>query len=160
MQASPDGQSINLVEYDRHFLEDSWRWLNDPETKRLTVTPTFSRADQERFFASLPRADYRIWGVALADETRIGAAGLKRIRPKIAEYWGYIGDPNFRGKGFGAQMLALVEHEARKMGLESLELTVSHENVIARHVYRRQGYVVIDSNDETLEMLKELRDNL
>jgi RimJ/RimL family protein N-acetyltransferase len=148
---------IKLVQFDQHFLEHSWRWLNDPETKRLTMTPDFSRSDQERFFASLPRPGYFIWGVALADGTAIGAAGLKGVRRDTASYWGYIGEASFRGKGLGRHLLALVEDEARILGLSVLDLQVAAFNAVAIALYEKAGYRETGRDGDALIMMKSLQ---
>jgi RimJ/RimL family protein N-acetyltransferase len=147
---------IALVPFSRDYLDRSWVWLNDPETKRLTMTPDFTRADQERFFAGLPRDDYRIWGIALDDGSPIGAAGLKRFRGEVAEYWGYIGEASQRGKGLGKAMLTLVEQEARHIGLKALDLRVADHNAGAIALYRSFAFAETGREDEVLLMRKEL----
>jgi GNAT superfamily N-acetyltransferase len=48
--------------------------------------------------------------------------------------------PPMRGRGIGARVLALVEQEARRQGLERLYLEVGHGNR-AKSLYRRAGFV-------------------
>jgi GNAT superfamily N-acetyltransferase len=48
--------------------------------------------------------------------------------------------PEVRGRGLGAGVLALVELEARRLGLLRLYLEVEHGNR-AIHLYRRAGFV-------------------
>jgi ribosomal protein S18 acetylase RimI-like enzyme len=48
--------------------------------------------------------------------------------------------PPLRGRGLGADVLALVEREARGRGLKKLYLEVGHDNP-ARALYRRAGFV-------------------
>jgi len=40
-------ESLSLVPYSREFLNLSFRWLTDPEIKRLTDTPDITREGQE-----------------------------------------------------------------------------------------------------------------
>lgn len=47
--------------------------------------------------------------------------------------------PSMRGRGIGAQVLSLVEHEARARGLARLYLEVAHGNP-ALSLYRRAGF--------------------
>src|SRR5208283_2989 len=64
---------LTFTRFDERFLEKSWEWLNDPEIKRLTLTPDFTRESQARWFARLPTMkDYLIWGL-LHERTPIGA---------------------------------------------------------------------------------------
>lgn len=148
-----------LVPFTRAFLDRSWQWLNDPETKRLTRTPDFTRNDQERLFASLPRDDYLVWGVTLGDGTPIGAAGLKKVRGRKAEYWGYIGEKQMRGRGFGGFILGAVEDEARALGLEELELRVAAENLVAKRLYLGAGYAPLSEEEGVILMFKWLSDD-
>ncbi|HBU45505.1 MAG TPA: N-acetyltransferase, partial [Porphyromonadaceae bacterium] len=32
---------VEFREFDREALEKSWKWLNDPQLKSLTMTPDF-----------------------------------------------------------------------------------------------------------------------
>lgn len=147
---------IRLTEFTARFLELSWAWLSDPETKLLTMTADFDRAGQQRFFASLPnRSDYRIWGVMMSDGHPIGAAGLKHIDGSIAEYWGYIGDKDCWGQGLGAHMLGAVEQKARELGIASLYLNVAADNRRAVALYKRLGFIVVDPTASRLVMTKE-----
>ena len=150
--------TLRLVRYSETYLEKSWDWLQDPETKALTMTPDFGRDDQRRFFDSLAdRRDYRIWGVELTGEGPIGAAGLKHIDGKSAEYWGYIGEKAYWGQGLGQQILTAIEMKAAAMNIEQLYLAVDRENVRAVSLYNRSGYVADDPEASPLRMTKALQ---
>ena len=132
---------LSLV-IDERYLEKSWRWLNDPETRELTMTPPFTREGQGRFFDQLRnRTDYRIWGVALGGVELIGAAGLKNHRETIAQYWSYIGEKKYWGRGLGRSLVAKVESEARELGFNDLDLIVSAKNTRAITLYEKVGFV-------------------
>jgi RimJ/RimL family protein N-acetyltransferase len=133
--------AVRLVPFDRRFLDRSWEWLQDEETKRLTMTPDFTRQDQQRFFDSLPtRSDYRIWGVVLA--------GCEPI--------GYIGDKSLWGQGLGGEMLVAVEAEARRLGLTELVLQVATDNVRAMRAYENSGFQLAGEQAGVLVMRKTL----
>ena len=139
-----DSQLV-FVPYSRDFLTKSWEWLNDPEIKALTLTPDFSREQQEIFYASLAlRTDYLVWGVAL-DGQPIGACGLKHITKDEAEYWGYIGEKQYWGRGLGRQMIEHCEEIARTRGCKVLYLHVGVDNARARRLYARDGFVEVES---------------
>lgn len=150
-------ERLRLVPFDRAILDRSWTWLSDPELKRLTMTPDFTREEQLRFFDALPRRrDYLVWGVELPGEGPIGVAGLKHLDPPGAEYWGYIGEKWHWGRGLGKQMLSLVEQEARSRGLTRLRLRVARDNPRAIRLYERQGWAVTGGDGEALFMAKAL----
>ncbi len=132
---------LNFVFFSRDFLAKSWEWLNDAETKALTLTPDFTKEQQEAFYASLPsRTDYLIWGIALAGQP-IGACGLKHVTETEAEYWGYIGEKQYWGRGLGHQMIGHCEEIARAQGLKELYLHVGVDNTRARGLYEKCGFV-------------------
>lgn len=133
--------SLTLVAFTEACLDLSWQWLNDPEIRDLTMTPEFTRAEQKSFFESLPmRRDYLIWGIALDGSKIIGAAGLKNHRGALAEYWGYIGEKELWGRGFGEDLIAQMEGLAKKLGFSSLDLKVSVGNARAIALYTKVGY--------------------
>ncbi len=60
-------------------------------------------------------------------------------------------DEKFRGKGYGKQIMSLIEEKARELGLTSIGLHVFAENRVARSLYEGIGYEV-----SSLNMLKKL----
>ncbi len=147
---------IRLVPFDQTYLDFSWGWLNDAETKRLTLTPDFTREDQVSFFDSLPDLEgYRIWGVEY-DSEPIGAAGLKNFRGTMAEYWGYIGEKAFWGRGLGSKLMGKVEDAAYDLGFLILDLNVSESNERAIRLYEKHGYFRTEVSEGVLRMLKRL----
>lgn len=134
---------IKLIPYDRSFLDLSWEWLRDPEIKALTLTPDFTREQQEAFFASLPgRADYRIWGVASDEGEKIGAAGIKHIDGASGEVWLYLGEREWWGRGIGGRILELCEEQARALGVAKLIMIASADNVRSVRAFEKMGFTL------------------
>lgn len=52
-------------------------------------------------------------------------------------------DPEFRGRGYGRQAMALAEREVRERGMTSLGLNVHGQNTVARALYSALGYEVM-----------------
>jgi RimJ/RimL family protein N-acetyltransferase len=148
---------LHLVSYDRKYLDLSYGWLSDPEIKALTMTPDFTREDQQVFFAGLTnRTNYRVWGVESDSAGPVGAAGIKRIVGARGEYWGYLGDKRLWGRGLGRHLIAAVEDKARGLGLAQLYLNVAEDNVRAIALYRCVGYAEIGAANSVLRMEKAL----
>jgi RimJ/RimL family protein N-acetyltransferase len=144
--------------FDKTFLEKSWHWLRDPEIKRLTMSPDFTREEQLRWFARLPeRTDYLIWGLA-CDGIPIGALGLKKITQHEAEYWGYIGDRDYWNAGLGREMLGFIFSRAKKMALNELYLKVHRDNARAIRLYTRFGFKTVGEDKEVFNMRLSLRE--
>lgn len=130
----------SLVDYNRIYLDRSWHWLNDPEVKALTLTPDFTREAQEIFFHSLPqKAGYWIKGIE-EKGVPVGAMGLKNITTEDAEYWGYIGEKEYWGKGIGSFLIREAIAQATKLGLKQLYLHVSRHNTRAINLYSKMGF--------------------
>lgn len=131
---------LEFCKYDESFLEMSWRWLTDPEIKRLTMTPDFTREDQGRWFAGLPAMKgYLIWGLK-CNSTPIGAMGLKNLTAVDTEYWGYIGDRRFWGMGFGQRLMQFALEQAMRLNLTSIYLRVHRGNDRALRLYEKSGF--------------------
>lgn len=127
-------------QFDEAFLDASARWQQDPEVRALTNAAPFSKAAQLEWYESLKqRSDYFIWGVSL-HSIPIGAVGLKGIEQGAAEYFGYIGERQFWGKGLGIQMVEHAEHEAFSKGITVVRLQVSKHNVRAIRLYQKANY--------------------
>lgn len=147
---------LSLVEYNQNFLKMSWDWLNDAELSYLTMTPSFTREEQQNFFDCLStREDYFIRGIKY-NQTLIGACGLKHISDAHAELWLYIGNKGYWGKGLGKKIMCLLEKEAFKFNLSKIYLKVLLENKIAINLYKKLGYIDIRVNDNYLLMEKVL----
>jgi ribosomal protein S18 acetylase RimI-like enzyme len=55
-------------------------------------------------------------------------------------------DEKSRGKGYGKQIMLLLEEKARELGLKSLALHVFGSNQVARGLYEKLGYEVSSLN--------------
>jgi ribosomal protein S18 acetylase RimI-like enzyme len=60
-------------------------------------------------------------------------------------------DEKFRGKGYGKQLMALIEAKARELDLKSIGLHVFSYNKVAKNLYENIGYKV-----SSLNMIKKL----
>jgi RimJ/RimL family protein N-acetyltransferase len=69
--------------------------------------------------------------------------------------WGFIYDfevyAPFRRRGYASQALALLDQDARRHGLNKLELHVFGHNLPARELYKKAGFV-----ESNIMMLKQL----
>lgn len=134
-------QKVEFVVYDNEFLNNSWEWLNDPELMELTRTEPFTREQQLFFYNSLPfRTDYKVWGVSIGNE-KIGVVGLKRIiENESAEYFGYIGNKGFWGKGISKYIFDFIVGFSREANLKKIYLEVAKDNKRAINSYNKNGF--------------------
>jgi RimJ/RimL family protein N-acetyltransferase len=149
---------LAFVSFDEAFLERSWYWLQDPEIKRLTLTPDFTREEQLRWFRGLPQmSNYQIWGISCEGKP-IGALGLKHITGSTAEYWGYIGERSHWNLGLGKQMIQFALDKAKELGLTEVYLKVGRENSRAIRLYTRAGFRSAGERGDVLDFRCSLRD--
>lgn len=148
-------EAISFVEYDELVLQQSWGWLNDPEIKKLTATPDFTEEQQKKWFSNLKVAnDYFVRGIKYGDEI-IGVVGIKNIEKtlKKGEYFGYIGEKKYWGKGLSIEILSNICFIAKNdLKLETLCLNVSTENIRAMRAYENFGFRIIKISDNNVEM--------
>ena len=62
-----------------------------------------------------------------------------------------IVDEKFRGKGYGRQVMTLIEEKARELDLKSIGLHVFAYNKVAKNLYESMGYEI-----SSLNMIKKL----
>jgi len=150
---------IKFEKYSLIYLEHSSKWLNDPEIKFLTDTGDFTKEQQNKWFESLDtKEDYKIWGVCF-ENIPIGAFGVKNINyiDKSGEYWGYIGDKKYHGKGLGSIIMkGIIEKSITELGLKKLYLRVLPVNIAALSLYRKFGFQEIAFENEKIIMEKIL----
>lgn len=147
---------VNFVEFDETFLAASWKWLQNEELRQLIDAVPVTKEQQRIWFNQLPnRKDYVIWGVSLEGRP-IGVCGLKHITGIDAEYWGYIGEKKFWGKGIGTVILHFTEEQAVKRGVEKISLHVLKSNKAAIHLYQKQQYHIVGQNNQMLLMQKQV----
>ncbi len=147
---------INFVDYNEVFLDRSWIWLKDKEVKELTNTPDFTKEQQLEFYNSLNgKEDYYIKGIQY-DKISIGACGLKKITSDDAEYWGYIGEKEYWGRGLGKEILKYSIKKAREFKLSSIYLYVIKTNLRAIKLYEKFGFMTEEETDQQFKMRLQL----
>lgn len=150
--------TVKFVEYSKVFFEYSKEWLEDKEIKWLTVTPDTDDEERNKWFYGLKdRNDCHVWGI-VAENLPIGVVGIKRIdyERKTGEYWGYIGNKEYWGRGIGNKMVERMCREAKELGLDTLSLKVAEYNHRAIHLYDKYGFEVIANDGGIILMQKAL----
>jgi ribosomal protein S18 acetylase RimI-like enzyme len=64
--------------------------------------------------------------------------------PGVAFIYHVAVDPDFQGRGFGAEAMALAEERARRHGCREMRLQVFGDNTVARALYSKAGYTIVD----------------
>lgn len=138
------------VAFDASWLPLSAQWLADPEIARLTMSGEFTADGQRAWFDGLAdRTDYVIWGIE-HDGVRVGAMGLKGIGvDEGGEYFMYIGDRAYWGRGIARWAFHEIADEARARGLRFLYGRVHKANERSLAVDLRHGFEIVRDDGET-----------
>ncbi len=144
---------VEFREFDREALEKSWKWLNDPQLKSLTMTPDFDQESQEKWFESLKtRTDYYL-KAGWYNGVPIAVHGLKHITGTDGEVFGYIGEKELWGKTAAIQMMQDIIDYAKSRNLESLYCITLKENKRTYRLCRRFGFETEkEVSDDTIMM--------
>lgn len=151
---------VEFRAFDERFLNLSTKWLTDPYIISRIDAPEYNRDSQLEWFRSITeRPDEKIVRGIEADGKAIGAMGLKvcvDAGSRTAEYWGYIGEPEFRGKGIGKEMLRKANELAHDADLKSLWLKVLKTNSRAIALYLNHGFSILRSDDKFIYMTQKI----
>jgi len=132
---------------DREFVKELGRRCVMPSVASIRpATETEARAAFDRL-CEIVDSQLHVTLIAHRDERRIGFLLLLDDLPDEVTslpqaFVAYMAvEPEFRRDGAGAALLAAAEDEARRRGLPYMALMVTEENLSARRLYERQGYV-------------------
>ncbi len=136
--------AVRRVRFDERLRDLSFVWLRDPDLARLTDSSPFTRDEQLAWFAGLPRrTDYAVWGIEY-DGVPVGAMGLKDIgRNNGGEYFMYIGDRAYWGRGIARWAFDEIVAEARARRLRFLYGRVVKGNDRSLAVDLRHGFRIV-----------------
>jgi RimJ/RimL family protein N-acetyltransferase len=144
-----NGTLVNLRAREMSDLERNARWINDPEVARplgeryLKSAAATEAALREQALSAAPAGD--LWlAIETKDGRHIGNLRLLDIAPedRSTRVAIYIGDPDFREKGYGTDaMKTLVRFAFEEMNLNRVELGVFDYNERAMASYRKCGFV-------------------
>lgn len=152
-------QRVDLVDFDYIYFCKSKEWLSDPEVMKLADAHDVTDEQRIIWFKSLSRRDdYYIKGVSLSG-VPVGAVGIKHIDKDKAmgEYWGYIGEKQYWGKGIGKEMMRkILELAHSSLKLKKIYLKVLNHNIRAISLYEKIGFKKIGTNEKYILMEIEL----
>ncbi|MFA8435376.1 MAG: GNAT family N-acetyltransferase [Marinifilaceae bacterium] len=140
-------EMIRLTELTREHLPNFYEWLNDEEVIKYSLTAfqkINAKSDIDKWFDSV--LESRDMNKAIVDEESglcIGYAGISGISTvnRSGEYFIFIGDKKFWGKGFGTEVTRkVIDFGFDKLKLNRIMLTVSDENVGGVKAYTKAGF--------------------
>jgi RimJ/RimL family protein N-acetyltransferase len=141
------GRRIDLVALGERHLPLLVAWRNDPDiTRAFFSRPAFTLAAQTEWFARFAQDPTDFYFVIAAKKgPDIGTASISKIdwQARTGEFGRFlIGDPRFRGTGYGRESAELLIRFAQsELGLRSLSLSVRSGNASALRLYKALGFV-------------------
>lgn len=144
----PIGPRVRLRRVDpQRDLDDRHRWMNDPQVLKYLGTrgAPLSRADVGAYLEKVSKdaTDTIEFAIETHDGRHIGGTtlrGIERVARK-AEFALVIGEADFRGRGYGAEVTRLmVDFAFETLNLNRVWLTVNVENIAGLKSYEKAGF--------------------
>jgi len=126
-------------------LERTLEWVNDSEVTKYTGTlfPISASEHQQWYQELLKDRTRRMFALVTSDGKHIGNIGLREIDwvARNAEVLVYIGEGEFRGKGYGTEAIAaLADFVFQRLNLHKLYARVFSYNDRAMKSFERCGF--------------------
>ncbi|TMJ08797.1 MAG: GNAT family N-acetyltransferase [Bacillati bacterium ANGP1] len=140
------GEKVRLVPPDKHaHLENSLRWLNDPEvTHYLLMTIGVTRGMEEEWFDRVQKRDTEfVWAILDDQDRHIGFTGIHRINWKLrlGGTGTVIGEKSAWRKGFGSDAMQVrTKFAFETLGLHRLESEARADNIGSQRALEKAGY--------------------
>jgi len=100
--------------------------------------------DSRRYWTGVIESKHP-WMLAVQDHRVVGWCEVAQIERPIFNHVGVLGMgllPDYREKGIGQRLIAEVLRASRACGLERVELAVFADNMRARRLYEKFGFIV------------------
>jgi RimJ/RimL family protein N-acetyltransferase len=152
-------RDLNETEVD---LDTYLSWLQDVYGNPFieSARADYSMSDLNDFLASkLGRPDVRFWAIFTELDEFIGTVKLDPIDFIQGNAWLgiMIGEVSQRGKGYGQMVLEQVaQYSLVTLNLRKLLLGVHKNNLAAVQLYKKQGFQIIETNEVSFVMKKDL----
>jgi len=149
--------NVKLVKYDRTYFVLSKKWLSDTETNALTAVGDLPSDDaREKWYDSLPsRKDYLIFGVEF-DNKPIGVCGVRHIDNGAGEWFMYIGEKAYWGRGIGGEIIKTIQKTAKEHGVNKLNMRVLEDNKRCIKLHEKHSFNTDGRDGEFLLMSKTI----
>jgi RimJ/RimL family protein N-acetyltransferase len=149
------GQRVLLGPLLREHLPALLRWLHAAEFQRTTSqTRPLTLEALEQHFERGARASDEVH-LAIYDRTSgalIGSVNLTQITARTATFAIGIGEPAYRGHGYGTEITRLMlDYAFNVLGVHNVMLTVHADNAAGLRAYARAGFREIGRRREVLE---------
>ena len=132
---------IDILTIDDGLKEKVRCWRNQDNVRKFMLKQHI--ISKKEHLAQLSGLVKDTFWVVFINDNPIGIVNLQNInREKLISEWGfYIGEEDYRGKGFGREILyKLLDRFFGRMGFETLLTTVLSSNATAIRIYEGFGF--------------------
>lgn len=145
-------KDVFLRPLERNDALTSCQWRNDPEVWKYTgsrpdryITPEIELEWIDKVLSDRCR---KVYAICLQNDSRyVGNTQVTNIDNGEAQFHIFIGDKSVWGKGVGSiaseKMLKIAKDEFH---LNHLKLWVNMENIAARKIYLKNGFIPVDDS--------------
>jgi len=141
---------ISLMPLSLENVTSFYKWINDKEVIRYSLSyfdKITSEGEISRWYREMLNEKNSInLGIYLKNTNElIGYAGISKISEtnKSGEYFIFIGEKKYWGKGIGTQVTKeVLELGFNKFDLNRIMLTVSEPNIGGIRAYEKSGFIV------------------
>jgi [ribosomal protein S5]-alanine N-acetyltransferase len=156
------GVTIRDLNETKVDLDTYLGWLRDEDNNPFieSVRADYSFSELTDYLKSkLGSSSVRFWGIFTEFDEFIGTVKLDPIDFVQGKAWLgiMIGDVSQRGKGYGRMVLQQVaQYASENLKLKELILGVHKNNLPALRLYIKQGFQIIETNEVSFVMKKDL----
>ncbi|GHV42402.1 N-acetyltransferase [Spirochaetia bacterium] len=156
------GEKCYLSPIDPNDAEKFTEWLNDMDlTVTLQLYNAVINAESERSFLNKLSEGHNYSIIDKKTDELIGNCGFVETDNlnQTGEVGIFIGDKNYRNKGYGTEALSLlIDYGFRALNLHNIQLRVYDYNKIAIRAYEKVGFKKIGLRREALRRNLEWHD--
>ena len=132
-------------------------WTNETETRKNSFSSEFVSWENHIAWVKKKLSDENcLFFVLMLRGEPVGVIRLD-VNPELkGGVISYSIDRNYRGMGLGSKLLALVEEEGKKAGLQYLTGSVKPQNIASSRCFLANGYELIQETPEELVYRKNI----
>lgn len=131
-----------------------YQWANDPITRSNSFNPAkIDYSSHEKFVNTKIQSQNTLWYILTVDQISAGQVRLE-CDGTVGTIHYSIG-PDFRGKGYGKDMLEKLECIAYENGIRVLVGDVKNTNIASQHVFEKLHYKA-ETQGENIRFTKDM----
>ena len=139
------GERIYLSPMNKEDVEIYTKWLNDYDVSGYlgNYTQTISLISEQKYLENTALNEHNFAIVAYDDDTLLGNIGFNEIDniSQRATVGLFIGEAEYRGKGYGAEALRLIlDYGFKALNFRNIMLMVHSDNERGIACYKKVGF--------------------